>query len=96
MIIFYEIAFLVLLIAVVVFLARPLVEAYSDRFRSHTKAITEDERPTAKLEAKVDRLEAEIMELKLQLKSVQESADFALKLSQPESQPHMIVTDEHR
>ena len=51
-IIFYEIAFVILLIAVVVFLARPLVEAYSDRIRSHTKAIEKDTSPVGILEAK--------------------------------------------
>lgn len=90
-IIFYEITFLVLLIAVVVFLARPLVEAYSDRIRSHTKAI--ERTPMTALEEKVAQLESEIMELKVQLKSVQESTDFVIKLSQSESKVSSI--DEH-
>jgi F0F1-type ATP synthase membrane subunit b/b' len=93
-IIFYEIAFVVLLIAVVVFLARPLVEAYSDRIRLHSKALMEDSTPTAQLEAKVNRLESEVMDLKMQLKTVQESTEFALKLTQPETQTKVIVTDE--
>jgi hypothetical protein len=93
-IIFYEIVFLILLIAVVVFLARPLVEAYSDRIRSRTKVIAHESSPTTLLEAKVDRLESEVMELKTQLKSVQESTDFVLKLSQAQPSPKVIVTEE--
>ncbi|MDZ4833492.1 MAG: hypothetical protein SGJ27_06900 [Candidatus Melainabacteria bacterium] len=93
-IIFYEIAFLILLIAVVVFLGRPLVEAYSDRIRSRTKTIVKETSPVSILEAKVDRLESEVMELKLQLKSVQESTDFVLNLAQAEPQPRLKVADE--
>jgi hypothetical protein len=77
MIIFYELAFVVLLIAIVVFCARPLVEAYSEKIKSGSRRIAPQ---PGELEAKVERLEAEVLELRRELKCVQESCDFALSL----------------
>lgn len=98
MIVFYQIAFIVLLIAVVFFCVRPIVEAYSDRIRSKARAIAEQNSPSAKLEAKVANLEAEVMELKQQLKIVQDSADFALRIAQSDlqsdSQSRVLKIDE--
>jgi len=82
MVIFCELAFIVLLITIVVFCGRPIFQAISDRMRSQDKLVEIRNSPEHKLETKVANLEAEVMELKQQLKSLQESTEFALRLSQ--------------
>ncbi len=79
----YELAIIILLIAIVYFCARPFVEAYTEKMKTQYKAV--DSEKADKLEKRINALEGEILDLRQQLKTVQESADFALKIVQEES-----------
>ncbi len=81
-IIIYEIAFIGLLVSFVVFCARPLFEAFAHKIRSQAEADAVKNSPNSMLETKVAFLEAEVMELKNQLKSIQETNEFALRLTE--------------
>ncbi|MBX9670194.1 MAG: hypothetical protein K2X93_21520 [Candidatus Obscuribacterales bacterium] len=93
-IIFYELAVVILLISIVFFCARPIVEAFADRMRSQHKLETEQKSPSIRLEKRVAQLESEVNELKLQLKSVQESADFAVNIAQALDKNNVIQLDD--
>lgn len=82
MFIFCEIAFIVFLISVVVFCGRPIFEAISERIRSQDRLETIEKSAERRLENKVAFLEAEVMELKQQLRTLQETSEFAARLSQ--------------
>lgn len=73
MIIIYEIAVIGLLITFVIFCARPLFEAAAHRIRSQA-----DKNGETPLETKIEYLEAEVMELKQQMRILQESNEFLL------------------
>ncbi len=94
MIIFYELAVVILLISIVIFCARPIVEAFADRMRSQHKLEAEQKSPSIQLENRIAQLESEVNELKLQLKSVQESADFAVNIAQTLDKNNVIKLDE--
>ncbi|SRR5579885_427948 len=82
--ILFELGFVILLIVIVVFCARPIVEAYSEKIRTKYKEIGSEQ--GHQLEKRVTQLEAEILELRQQLRAAQESADFALKFVRGESE----------
>jgi hypothetical protein len=70
--------FTILAIVTIAAVARPMAEAYAEKLKTRYKAIGSDEAQALKV--KVDALENEVLELKSQVKSVQESTDFAVKL----------------
>lgn len=80
-IIIYEIAVIGLLVSFVVFCARPLFEAHADRIRSQAERDAQKNSPN-KLESKIAFLEAEVLDLRQQLKGLQESNEFALRLAE--------------
>lgn len=80
MLFLYEFGVVVLLIAIVYFCARPFVEAYTEKMKTQYKAV--DSEQASKLEKRINALEGEVLDLRQQLKTVQESADFALKIIQ--------------
>jgi hypothetical protein len=80
-IIIYEIAVIGLLVSFVVFCARPLFEAHADRIRSQADTDSKKNSLNHKLETKIAFLEAEVLDLRQQLKGLQESNEFALSLA---------------
>ncbi|PWT95928.1 MAG: hypothetical protein C5B53_10620 [Candidatus Melainabacteria bacterium] len=65
---------------------RPLAEAYAEKLKTRYKAIGSEEASSLKL--RVESLENELRELKSQLRNVQDSTDFVVKLiekNDPES-----------
>jgi hypothetical protein len=68
--------------------ARPLAEAYSEKLKAEYKAIGSEE--LNKLKQRLESLENELLEVKGQLKSFQETNDFATKLLETGDLPSAI------
>lgn len=62
--------------------------------RSQHKLEAEQKSPSVQMEKRIAQLESEVNELKQQLKSVQESADFAVNIAQSLEKTNVIHLDE--
>jgi hypothetical protein len=78
----FEVAFLFIagLVAIVTIAAmgRPLAEAYAEKLKTKYRAIGSEQ--ASSLQLRLESLENEVRDLKSQLKNVQESTEFAVKL----------------
>lgn len=70
--------FAVVAIVTVAAVGRPLAEAYSEKLKTKYRGIGSEEASSLKL--RVESLENELREFKAQLKGIQESTDFVVKL----------------
>lgn len=70
--------FTIVTIVMIAAVARPMAEAYAERLKTKYRAIGSDEAQALRL--KVESLENEVLELKSQVKNVQETSEFAQKL----------------
>jgi len=78
----FETAFIFMLtivgVVTIAAVARPLAEAYSEKLKIQYRAIGSEE--WNKLKQRIDVLESELLEVKGQVKSFQETTEFATKL----------------
>ncbi|HEY9785761.1 MAG TPA: hypothetical protein V6D17_10195 [Candidatus Obscuribacterales bacterium] len=83
MLLAFEIVFLFMLglvtIVAIATVGRPLAIAYSEKLKARYKEIGSDEANNLKL--RVSALEEEVRDLKKQITTLQESADFTIKLN---------------
>lgn len=79
--------FVVGIVAVVTIAAvgRPLAEAHAEKLKAQYRAMNSDVEKN--LTARVSSLEEEVRELQRQLANVQETADFAVKMTNSETEP---------